>query len=738
MIRRPASSNTETSGTESDLEMANLKGLFIVGSGPALLFLLACIAILAGSFTSNKNCLLVGLDGTAWRVVLKAQAQDHAPFSQTGVDPYEGSFDGYYPVFREYLLPGAFALLAGGTMPGKVAVYTIYAALLLLAAFLFARSAGFDQPTALIGGFLLPLMSLPEFVGKTGLFYPLFSLNPHISEITGLSLLIVASFWALDAEAGRLRLLLIPVPLLCLIIAVPLMIPATALYGGASFCTARRWRDNLPRVTAILLMIVVPLALGTLTYVHGLVGYTAYQFFSDDFEQTRNSLFYASTFFWMEPYGRIAILLGFASAVWAIVSAAGRLRIFAVAHIVITLGYFIVALAVVRFVTTYQGPSPVYFETCFWAYSLLFCAFALTEAARGAVHWLRSSRTAPVRRLVGRGGIVAMTLTLGLVVGVNAWAALRSQDQCAQFGFTPIRPTPITDALQRSVALHPGTPFRGIVATIDGVDDRASVDWFDLDAFDAQVWRDTGDDHRLVGLWQFGIPTLFQYFTLITPPYYLLLTDFLARPADRQTRSVLVLTQINPAIMQLWGVRYLITDKDPGTGTEVASAPIQGHTRLRLIALPRPNLGDYSPTEVEEVDTFRSGLRAMHERGFDGSRRVITDSHLSSPFVPASNAALTYEKDGFHLTADSAGRSILVLPVQYSHCWTASGTGEPQLFRANLMQLAVAFKGHLDTRLVFRFGPILAGECRVTDLEDMGRLKIKEARSPLLHQHSRP
>jgi hypothetical protein len=727
--------------------MANLKWLSMVGGGsrPALLFLLAFIATLAGSFASNKNCLLVGLDGTAWRVALEAQALDHAPFSQTGVDPYEGSFDAYYPVFREYLLPGAFALLAGGTMPGKVAVYTIYASLLLLAAFLFARSVGFDRPTALIGGFLLPLMSLPAFVRKTGLFYPLFSLNPHISEIAALSLLIVASFWALDAQAGRVRLLLIPVPLLCLIIAVlalvpyvSLMIPATVLYGGASFCTVRQWRDNLPRVIATLLMIVVPLALGMLTYVYGLVGYTAYQFFSDDFEQTRTLLLYASTFFWIEPYGRIAILLGFASAVWAVVSASGRLRVFAVAHIVITLGYFAVALAVVHFATTYQGPSPVYFETCFWAYTLLFCAFALTEATRGAVHWLRSSRTAPARGLVGRSGIAAMTLSLGLVVWVNAWATLRSQDQCAQFGFTPIRPTPITDALQGSVALHPGSPFRGIVATINGVDDRASVDWFDFHAFDARVWRNTGNDHRLVGLWQFAIPTLFQYFTLITPPYYLLLTDFLARPADRQHRSVLVLTRIDSTIMQLWGVRYLITDKDPGTGNEVASAPIQGHGRLRLIALSRPNLGDYSPTEVDEVDTFRGGLRAMHEGGFDGSRRVLTDSHLSGPFVPATNAALTYEKYGFHLTADSAGRSILVLPVQYSHCWTESGTGESQLFRANLMQLAVAFKGHLDTRLVFRFGPILAGECRVTDLEDMDRLKIEAARSPLVHQQLRP
>jgi hypothetical protein len=39
------------------------------------------------------------------------------------------------------------------------------------------------------------------------------------------------------------------------------------------------------------------------------------------------------------------------------------------------------------------------------------------------------------------------------------------------------------------------------------------------------------------------------------------------------------------------------------------------------------------------------------------------------------------------LSASSAGQSVLVLPVQYSHCWRiVSGSNEATLFRANLMQ----------------------------------------------------
>jgi hypothetical protein len=62
-----------------------------------------------------------------------------------------------------------------------------------------------------------------------------------------------------------------------------------------------------------------------------------------------------------------------------------------------------------------------------------------------------------------------------------------------------------------------------------------------------------------------------------------------------------------------------------------------------------------------------------------------------------------------------------VLSAQYSHCWTASGAGNPQLFRANAAQLGVSFSGKLDVNLVFRLGPPLFGACRVEDLQDMER-----------------
>jgi hypothetical protein len=89
-----------------------------------------------------------------------------------------------------------------------------------------------------------------------------------------------------------------------------------------------------------------------------------------------------------------------------------------------------------------------------------------------------------------------------------------------------------------------------------------------------------------------------------------------------------------------------------------------------------------------------------------------------------------YEKYGFHIRGFSDRLFILVLPIQYSHCWNVDGSGSPTLFRANLMQVGLEFSGALDAKLVFRYGPILSGRCRVDDLNHMNRLHIDQAREP--------
>lgn len=716
---------------ESDAPYLSLRGVataFIVFIG--LIWL---------GFSQNISCLLIGLDGEAWRLTLQSQAENHLPFSQTGVDVLQGSFDAWYPTFREYLVPGALKLLLGNdTYETRGAVeflYLAYASFLLLATYALGRAIGFARPISLIAAFLMVAVSFPALAGRQSEFYPLFNLNPNISQVVSLSLFVVASFWALRERAGIARMALMLVPAICAVVGVLgtapyilLLAPAVALYGGASLLDAKHWRDDWSRLLAGAIAVAVPLALGMGHYLYSISRYTAFNYFGSEFAQTRGDLIYASTWFWLTNFNKPIILLGLIGAVLVFFFETGRLRLFAAVHVVSVLLFFAVAMSLVAFGERYHGPSPVYFETCFWPYTMLFVAAAIGRAANGLSRLVRAwrQREANLSRPPYNPTLL-LSFFVAIIALFDAFSIQRSPHTCPP-SFSPIRSTVITELLRNNIALMPGTSFKGLVATIDDAEGKPSVAWLDLHAHDYGLWQKTGNDHRIVGLWNYRIPTLFQYFSFITPPYYLLLTEFLARPQDQQIRSTFVLTKADAKMLQLWGVRYLISGQPNSDSKEVASLAVANQPALRLLEYPKPNLGQYSPINTIMTTDFRSGLAALHNQTFNGQRDVIVNQPVAENLVPANGARLVYQANGFQVEAESPGESILVLPIQFSHCWNAAGTGEPQLFRANLMQLGLRFRGRLDARLTFRFGPIWASACRLTDLNDMRTMNIANAR----------
>jgi hypothetical protein len=315
--------------------------------------------------------------------------------------------------------------------------------------------------------------------------------------------------------------------------------------------------------------------------------------------------------------------------------------------------------------------------------------------------------------------------SLWLITG-NATAA--RTDRCSGLKqFSPILPTPITERLRETIAFQPDSPFRGLVATFTGYQQKSGVSLNDLIPYDLETWEKTGNDHRTVGLWRYNIPTLLQHNSFTTPAYYLMLSRFLSRPEDKQMRSIIVLTNPDQRMLKLWGVRFVIADFEPGFGTSRVTLPVSDQPALRLIELDDFNRGQYSPTKVINARNFRSALDFMRDPSFDGSREVVTEANLPEGLQAASNVELKVEKYGFSIRADSSGQSVLVLPAQFSHCWSVHGEGNPVLFRTNIMQLGISFKGRLDASLVFQYGPILAGHCRLEDLRDMERLDLRGA-----------
>jgi hypothetical protein len=734
---------TATTGSKKELP------LWLVAA-----YLVVCIVVLYYSFALHPDCLFTGTDGNFIRIVLETEKSFRIPFSQFGASPVEGNFDAYLPLFnRDYLFAEVIGRVITSGTPSKAQIFTSCSVFLVCCGYLLARSVRTSRSVALTAGLLIPITIMPIFQGEpTMLDAPLFNINPYFSDAISYSLLTVAALWHLSARWSAANLAWLIAPLVCFSLAMVSQPPSTALmvlvalvYGTASLWDAKRWWENWLRFTSAALLLFGSLILGFITYQRGLITYTAYYYFSDEFVQTRSNLYFASILF-QGRLGELIIGLAYLGAVYAALSPTSRLRKLAVVFLFANTAYLVTAYAVVRWATKYQGISPNYFETFFVPFYLLFGVVLIDGLLNRVAGWC-STKDGLALQVRQRIAWMLPLLVLGLIAAWNSVNASAEEPLHCRRGGVPIQATPITDRLAQDIASAPGREFRGLVAVFNGFRGQTSVAW-DKNLLDANLWWEIGNDHRDVGLWKFGIPTLNQYSQFITPPYYLMLREFLSRPADLQTRSILVLTHPDERVLELFGVRFVIAYHYPGIGTPVLEMHVPTASELpaasqeilaasiarspnsptvqRLFMLGNTNLGDYSPTEIRKARDFASGLAIMHESGLDFRTTLVTDFDLPRSLVSATASRIILSKTGFVIKASSAGQSALVLPIQYSHCWRI-GLPNVELFRADLTLLGVLFTGKIEGELTFEYGPLMAGGCRINDVDDMVRLKIDEA-----------
>ena len=103
-------------------------------------------------------------------------------------------------------------------------------------------------------------------------------------------------------------------------------------------------------------------------------------------------------------------------------------------------------------------------------------------------------------------------------------------------------------------------------------------------------------------------------------------------------------------------------------------------------------------------------------------RSVFLSSDPPRPLkdlVAMRHGSLSFDRNEFRFQGESDGWSLALLPLQFSHCWSQTGKADPdvQLLRANYLLTGLLFKGTVDVRYKFDFGP-WRSQCRITDAED--------------------
>jgi hypothetical protein len=713
-IKRDSDASAAASARRSDAFLVGtLLVLWIVGGAIAL--------------SLNHTRLFTGFDGGFIRNVAQRQFDWHVPLFTASIDFFQGLGDIFFGVnFR--LFPAFVAASSlGSGMLAKVAAYGCVLAELSVACMMFCRSLGVSRPLSLAATLLTCLGLLP-FHGYAAIWH-IAAVAPHVVTVIAAALAMAAAFmycgrggWRADCLYALLMLALLVWLVLAGSIVLILAGPFLLLCGICGLLAAATPYERWCKIGLGLAAAAMLVATGPALYVGGLLIETAAATFPVELANDRATFVFTSMLFHWNingPAGTFLVLMAIAGAVVTIWERRlPTLRIFAIALVAYVAGWLSFSMFTMVF-DVWRGPSPLYFEFfivplyAVFAVVLVARVFERVQQGRGWQPW------SAARLDVG-------VVTAGIVLAFALTAATPAFVDSFQY---PAPATALTRLLADETGLQPGSQFRGRTLNVTGRSLHPNVTWFELHGNDMRISREIGNEMRVVGLHRFGIPSLFQYGPTISPAFYATTTRLLGRPGDVQMRNVTVVREIEPKILAMLGVRFVITDTPfDGPATLRASLPVKDGS-FYLYEIADPNIGNYSPTVVRSLPSASDIIERLRSPDFDAAREVIGDVTVpAGGLTPARNARITFDGASLRVQADSSGHSILLLPLEFSRCLAATPgqSGDVVLFRANLLETGLLFSGRLDTSISARTGPFLNPGCRLRDYSDMKSLRIGE------------
>jgi len=454
-------------------------------------------------------------------------------------------------------------------------------------------------------------------------------------------------------------------------------------------------------------------------YVLGLFLDTAPNLFPEDFSASYNQLVSASIFFQKDQFGWAGPLVVIFSAVGAVLSLrTGDFKLRAAAWILLALiTTFIGSAVAVTTIPHWIFPPPVYFEAAAWPLYGVFCAVTLVRAA-GVI----GERMTHAKPRIGYP-IHPRTFLLGVVIGFATILVIRKHPTAIGYPFPP-RLSPVVATLKTNIALDPGANFKGRVLTVMPIKIDGGDAWLQQLFASADWARISGNDEITLGLWYYRIPTLFEYNQFTSPEFHAVVKRALQRPPIAHQRNITVLTYPNAPVLKLLGVRYVLMPQPDVSLGELRAWENRDGEQWDLVELAEPNLATYSPTSIETRRDLASTLDFIVKSGVDLSKQAVASEEIGGPLVPVQSSTLSMAEEDLHVVAESDGRSVVIVPLEFSHCIelheTHPGDGNgPSLVRIDGLLTGLVFDRHVDAVLSFRIGPLHNPLCRWRDYQEL-------------------
>jgi hypothetical protein len=640
--------------------------------------------------------------------------------------------------------------------------YAIAATEVFAATLLCGRTLGFGLAVSIAAGWFITLWTWPLFVPPK--IVTLWLFTPTHAEILSVSVIVTTAILSIAPRSIWRFILLTMITFLGLtqiVLGDPtilvLLAPVMTISGVIAVLLASTPAERLTILFCGAVVGIACLILGYAAYVWGLLAYTSSAFFPETSMLPHTLYSGVTTLLLWTPVSdlsatfiltaeRLFVGGGIAGSIAMFVfGSAGQRRL--ALTVLITEGVALFVGFTNYFLNYWFGPQIWYFELMLFPYFALGFCFLVFLPAQYAWRVARIFFSSPAFRRVPSLADCAVAILLPVVIGVYALAKGPIVSEQAR-RYTPYMlaspfpqaETPITRILNAEARLVPGQPFRGRVAVFMGRFPEAR-DVFELPGlmpFFSLLAM--GNLHHGPGLWQDDIPTLFEYSRLRSPVRYAFERYFLF--SDDIGRSWRV--DVDLRVLSAIGVRFIITDfpisgpklrleltipTPPSAQQLIAlSLPTLKSFQLYLYELEDVNLGQFSPTEVNKKEDASSVLAALADTASDLNHTVFGVVPVSGPLRKANMESVTIVRDGYRIQASSEGLSILLLPFEFSHCLNVvdrTAGPAPRVFRADLLLTGVLFDRRLDSDIVFRAGPGFGARCRLQDLDDANRIRLR-------------
>jgi hypothetical protein len=293
----------------------------------------------------------------------------------------------------------------------------------------------------------------------------------------------------------------------------------------------------------------------------------------------------------------------------------------------------------------------------------------------------------------------------------------------------------VLDFLKQNAAIVPDGRFRGYTVSYFGDRNGPIAAALNLagsprSASDYVRARDFlraqfGNHFMATDLWRLDIPTYEEYGQWVSRTIIAFTRTMLASPGDQFDPSMLYTYRLDFEVLRALGVRFVVSDVDIFAEGVARRATQTGKNGLQIhvYEIDRVNLGTYSPTAVRHAERFDATMAEVTEIRTSLDRVVVLQNAAAElpSYVPATKSTTFVVRDGVRVQASSPGRSLLLVPIQYSSCLVpkvrhSDRPGSPvRLYRANGIHVALEFEGTIDVKLLFEFGVGPWGSCRAED-----------------------